>query len=403
MSTKKAFKLSLLTTASALVLLVALLGGLYFSGRIVLLPYSPYAAFRPVKAEFTPQKHKHGELVMLEGHLPLLRLFGTNRHMGLAHGALLSEQTKRMVNDYLDRYFTSAEAAEKAARAAKRFEAVIPDELEAEMHELARAAGVSYERVLLGNALIDVNSPFFCSAFLAQTHKTKETRPILGRNLDFPSLGVADDYSMLMHVRKHNRIPFVAVGWPGMVGVMSGMNAHGLVATVNISLTTGHRSKNPDGYPVGLLVRRILEKAKTLDEATQILGNHAPASSINLMLLDKRGRAANVELSPVVSRYRYAENGFLMATNTFITETFTNHEEDERYRILKAHADALGHDEMVDSAMIKAYLDSVNLDKLTLQSMIFEPTIKTMHLSISPTPATKGDYLTIDCKDTFGW
>ncbi len=366
---------------------------------VTLLPYSPYVVLDPIPRGYEENAEAPGgKLERLQG-LPIATFWGDAGALGEAHGRLLGEQVRILVNAYLPRYFELDEARLQHAReTAKTFEASLPHDVLAEMHALADAAEVSYDDILLANSFLDLDPSALCSTFFVGAGRTQQTVPLLGRTLDFPAYGLAGRYDLLLHVRKSGKVPFVAIGWPGMVGVVSGMNAAGLAVTMNISYTG---NQIPGGYPVTLLVRRILEEAETLDAALQILGNNGPASSINLTMVDRRGRATIGEVSPNFTRFRYPVQDALYATNYFVSKSWKNRKEDERFLHLRQSAKSTSTSLLTLEDM-QAVLAGVHLDRLTLQAMIFEPVTKKLYLSMESRPATDGPYKTIDLKALFG-
>jgi tetratricopeptide (TPR) repeat protein len=68
--------------------------------------------------------------------------------------------------------------------------------------------------------------------------------------------------------RPDGRYPFVSVGWAGLVGVVTGINARGIFVSVNAA-----RTDDPleDGAPLPIVLRQVLEEADTLERAVEII------------------------------------------------------------------------------------------------------------------------------------
>ena len=75
------------------------------------------------------------------------------------------------------------------------------------------------------------------------------------RNLDFPSYGVADNASVVLVYHPTDRFGFVTIGWPGMIGALSGMNEHGLTLA-NMEVPPCRRSP-AHAMPYALLYRTV--------------------------------------------------------------------------------------------------------------------------------------------------
>jgi isopenicillin-N N-acyltransferase-like protein len=68
--------------------------------------------------------------------------------------------------------------------------------------------------------------------------------------------------------RPDGRYPFATVGWAGMIGVVTGINARGIFVGLDAA-----RTDDPleEGAPLPLVLRQVLEKADTLEQAVEIL------------------------------------------------------------------------------------------------------------------------------------
>ena len=117
--------------------------------------------------------------------------------------------------------------------------------------------------------------------------------PLFGRNLDFPTLGLSDKYSLVTVYRPQRKHAFVSVGFPGLFGCLSGMNDAGLALAVHEVFLSrdGATIFNPKGVPYTFCFRRILEECATVEEAEKLLRATPRTTILNLALCDpnKRG------------------------------------------------------------------------------------------------------------------
>ena len=56
--------------------------------------------------------------------------------------------------------------------------------------------------------------------------------PLFGRNLDFPTLGYLEQYTLITVYRPTGKRAFASIGFPGLIGVISGMNDSGLAMAI---------------------------------------------------------------------------------------------------------------------------------------------------------------------------
>jgi hypothetical protein len=182
----------------------------------------------------------------------------------------------------------------------------------------------TYQRFLYLHAFHDVaqsleRSPLIaCSAFAAWGSNTRGGHLILGRNFDFEEGEIFDIKKTVLFFKPDRGIPFVSVAWAGMAGVVTGLNAEGIFISVNAARSRETRSS---GMPVVFMLRKVLQEAKTLDEALTILREVKPMVADIFLLGDgKAGEAVVVEKTPYRMEVRGGE-GFILATNHFLNES----------------------------------------------------------------------------------
>ena len=103
----------------------------------------------------------------------------------------------------------------------------------------------TYHRLVFLHSLYDIalsfeHSPLIgCSAFVLGPGATRDGHTLLGRAFDFEAGDEFDRDKAVFFVRENGAIPFASVAWPGLVGVLSGMNAEGVAIVGSWSAGTG--------------------------------------------------------------------------------------------------------------------------------------------------------------------
>src|SRR5262249_35576652 len=148
-----------------------------------------------------------------------------------------------------------------------------PDASRDELEAIAAGAKADRELVICGNTFFDLKKIFACSAVMVGKDRSATGGTLLARNLDYPSMGYIHEYTLVTVYRGKGKLAFVSVGFPGLVGVLSGMNEAGLALGVLevFDAKDGNGAFNSKGVPYGLCLRRVLEEARTIDEAKKLL------------------------------------------------------------------------------------------------------------------------------------
>jgi hypothetical protein len=159
----------------------------------------------------------------------------------------------------------------------------------------------TYERMMFLHSLYDISlsfehSPLLgCSAFGLGPSRTKDGHAIMARAFDFEAGQMYDRDKAVYFVAEDGKIPFASVAWPGMVGVLSGMNLEGVSVVVN-----GGRAREPrvSGEPVIFTLRDVMQNAHDTNEAIAILSKQEVMVSHIVFVGDASGHFAVVERAP---------------------------------------------------------------------------------------------------------
>jgi len=160
--------------------------------------------------------------------VPIIQLTGTGAELGQQHGKQLSEPIHFLFDHYLKPYFSSEMQRFLALTAAKGFETKLSPEHRDEVHGLSQATVLDEREVMLAQCFLDLSPMTACSTITLPASAAPDHIARFGRNLDFSSMNVADKRTVLMIYHPSGRYAFAAISWPGLIGVLSGMNEHGL-------------------------------------------------------------------------------------------------------------------------------------------------------------------------------
>jgi hypothetical protein len=266
--------------------------------------------------------------------LRLVHLEGRPEAIGAAHARLLHD---RMVadeailwDDYerLVPWWVARVAIEDMSRV--RYRRVDLEMPEARRRELAAEALAfqpdpfasrlrTYHRMVFLHALYDIalpleHSPLIgCTSFALDGDVTADGHVLFARAFDFEAGEVFDRDKAVFLVHEDGAIPFASVAWPGFVGVVTGMNAAGVVMVVH-----GGRAGDAStaGIPVAFSLREALAHGRDAREAAAILRSQPVMVSHIVFVADGGGRFEVVERAPGVDAY---------VRETTRTTALTNH------------------------------------------------------------------------------
>jgi len=260
---------------------------------------------------------------------------------------------------------------------AEHVDSVTGGRFRAEAEAWAGLLGLSWQEVLLGNCAYDAAiRVFMCSGAAIET----PDGPVLARNMDWWHERPLARGSVMLRYALAN--PFMTAGWIGSIGAVSGMSSRGFALAMNAVLC--EEPLQPDGYPVLLFLRALLEDAGSYSEALDMLCA-APLASPCLVLLvgSSNEERVVVERTPRRHALRRGEPGKpLIVTNDYraMHESVEAAMDRELYRTacgryerLEAQLVSDEVDPSRDDAMLFALSDrGVRMD-ITAQQMVFRP------------------------------
>ena len=204
----------------------------------------------------------------------------------------------------------------------------IPTDLKQELYAVSTFGsdefndiGTKFERNLLLHSSHDIGHAMQdlmlvgCSSIALWDDFTEDGNLLIGRNFDFY---VNDEFAqnkIVEFISPERGYKYASVTWPGMVGVVSGMNEKGLTVTLNAGKSSiPMRGKTP----VSIVARSILQNAQTIDEAVEIADKFDVFVSESFLIGSaKDNKAVVIEMSPKRMDVYETNNGKLICTNHF--------------------------------------------------------------------------------------
>ena len=234
--------------------------------------------------------HGAGRLEMHDGTRVLV-LKGTPEEMGEQHGTLMKKQIKDVMGRIL--YGVGVGSSFEKGRwffgeieeAQRRLSPFIDERYLREMDAIALASGHEKEEVRLSNFFPEL---FHCSGFALFGDATVGGKMYHGRILDYLK-GVGLEQNALVIVSKPEvGNAWVNISYAGFVGSVTAMNEK----HISVGEMGGRGEGNWDGKPMAQLIREVMEKANTLDEAVAIMRKGPRTCEYYYVIADAKSKTA---------------------------------------------------------------------------------------------------------------
>ena len=349
--------------------------------------------------QYPEAKFGKGELKIRNG-LPVLTVAGSPEEIGTQIAELAGKPGRRLFSypkEVLEAKLPGPAVKFLWPKLIQRGQGMVdlfPADYRTELDAMVKASGVDRELAVAGNTMFDlkndIGSLFGCSTVVVESERSATGKPLFGRNLDYPTLGYVQEYSLVTVYRPQGKHAFAAIGFPGLIGCLSGINEAGLsLAVLEVMATKERPNFDPLGLPYAICYRRLLEECSTVDEAEKLLRSFKRATTSNLTICDKNGGAV-FEVTPSIVVRRSPSKGVCCCTNHFCSPELSAatplrmFSSQERFDTLER----MRTREKIDVAEIHRQLHAVNQRGNTLQTMVFEPAEMRLHLAIGKTPSS---------------
>ncbi|MEG0517937.1 MAG: C45 family autoproteolytic acyltransferase/hydrolase [Bacteroidales bacterium] len=288
------------------------------------------------------------------------------------------------------------------------------------------AIGNPYERQLNYHAAHDIGHTMQqymlvgCSSFAAWGTNSLDSTLIVGRNFDFY---VGDDFAknkLITFCAPSTGYRFASIGWPGMTGVLSGMNETGLTVTINAAKGALPTSA---ATPISIVTREILQYASTVEEAYKIAADRQTFVSESILISSATDKyAAIIEKTPHKTALYKPSGTLLLCTNHYQSALFAddpyNQENiagsDSQYRwkrleqLTKANAPicvrsaaaVLRNQQGLNGEDVGLANEMTLNQSIAHHSVIFKP--EQLKMWVSTTPWQAGKYICYDLNKIFG-
>ena len=238
-----------------------------------------------------------GRLEIIDG-TRVLFLKGSPREMGRQQGKLLSDQVHQICEHILygfgigssfekgKWFFGEIEGAEA------RLEPFMDKRYLAEMDAIADAAGMDRQEARLANFFPEL---FHCSGFSVWGKATGDGHIYHGRVLDYlKGIGLEQNAVVMVYQPDYGNA-WVNLGYAGFIGSVTAMNEKG----ISIGEMGGRGYGDWDGKPMAELVREVMEKSNSLDDAVRILRDSPRTCQYYYVISDgKMKQAVGIATTP---------------------------------------------------------------------------------------------------------
>ncbi len=270
------------------------------------------------------------------------KLYGTPIDRGVAYGVIskdLLEYQEKVFVDQIHEIIPSESWVEFLHKVIGVFNrniaSYVPSEYREEIYAMSLSGtnkydnyGSSYIRQLNYHAAHDIGHALQeymlvgCSSFATWDEMSDDSLLVVGRNFDFYVGDAFAKNKIVLFMEPQEGYRFASVTWPGMMGVLSGMNEKGLTVTINAAKGA---IPTKSAMPISLLTRKILQYASNIEKAYEIAQQHETFVSESILIGSAEDHcAAIIEKTPAKTALYNATGSAIICTNHYQSDVFKN-------------------------------------------------------------------------------
>ena len=153
-----------------------------------------------------------------------------------------------------------------------------------------------------------------CTSFAVWGRESADSSLLMARNFDFYMGEEFAKNKLVLFEKPDSGYAYVSVTWPGMLGVVSGMNTQGLAVTINASKLEVPSSS---ATPISILVKSILQYASNIEEAETIAASFKTFVCESILVGSANdGRAVIIEKTPSAMGIYSPDGGYASSRMT---------------------------------------------------------------------------------------
>ena len=325
--------------------------------------------------------YKHGELKYIKG-IPVLKLEGSPEEIGEQFGELAMKPAKKPLLDRVDTYMKKCgygSAYPVMLRAAGFLLPMFPENNQKEISAAAQVSGVPRNVLIMLNAMPDLEKIGGCSTVIVNPERSQSKTPLFGRLLDWPPYEDLPEFTLITVFKQPDKHTLATITFPVILGAISGMNDQGLCLAIDEINGSKDGSPKSDlkGTPMLMIFRKILEECSTVEEAEKLLKESKRTTYFCLTVCDKKGGRV-LETTPKNVIPRLAIDHICCCTNHFRTDELSLSKKCFRYDKLEKIQKGINK---LDVDGVAQALHTVNQGAFTVQSMVFQPAERKLHLA----------------------
>lgn len=333
----------------------------------------------------------------IKAGVTVVYLTGSPYEIGLAHGTLCKREILEVNRQYFE-YFNQFldDSSDKWEDFSKELKKRIPQEYLEEMRGISDGSQIEFDKILFLNALSTISMANKCFAF---SFRETNSKIITFRQIDNDPKSPLYKNMILYIIKPQKGYSFAAILNPGWVDGETGMNEHGVTVSQN---NIGIKQTEWDLMPITHLSRYMLQYARNIDEAEQILDKQEAYPARLLFVSSKKGASIFEIANKEKARIDMKNEPLTLANHACVIASRI---------ILKSSTRRINYanqflDENSEDMNIHKAIELVRSSKITwrwvpgvhnYQSFIFSPSDLDFWIAIPPdtnsVPASYGPYI----------